>query len=262
MTPTEDFYNQVVSRVRVAMQTLRPLLLKGYGSIEHQLKDDKSVVTEMDLLVERRLQTILAGIDPSIGFGGEETGVDYNQKTFFLVDPIDGTESFIRGLPFSTTMVTLIDNNEPVLAIIYNFFLDEYYLAIKGAGATMNGHPIRVSNRPLDRAYIMLGADVSQPSVADLNGKLRTIVKGMPKMLSSGFEHSAVARGSIDGTVILRPKGHPWDYAPGALLIREAGGRVENLDSSGYDYRNTQFIAANPVIFDQLKQFMRDNRTV
>ncbi len=255
MTPTADFLDHADKHIRLTLQALRPQLLAAHGAIEHHLKDDKSVVTEMDMLVEKHLQHALAELDPSIGFGGEETGVDYDQQTFWLVDPIDGTEMFIRGLPFSTNMITLVDNNQPIMSVIYNYSLDEYYLAVKGQGATRNGHPIHVSNRPLDRAYVIMGGRVNE-SLHGVNDRLRDKVHGMPKFHASGFEYASIARGAIDGAVVWFSHGHIWDFAPGTLLVQEAGGRVENLDSGTYDYRNTKFIAANPVIFDELKQFV------
>jgi len=233
-------------RLRALLLELRPQLLAGHGSIEHQLKDDKSVVTAMDLMVEQRLREVCHELDPRVGFGGEETGVDLEQSTFWLADPIDGTEAFIRGLPFSTNMITLIHNGQPIMSIIYNFFLDEFFVAIKGEGATCNGHPIHVSDRPLKQSFVVLNG------FHQLNVPLRPQVSGIPKMHASGYELSCVAKGALDGSIVGGTKG-AWDHAPGALLIREAGGRVENLGSNTYDYRNFRYVAANPVIFDELK---------
>ena len=255
MQPTSDFLNHAEKHIRLTLQELRPTLLEAHGAINHQLKDDESVVTEMDVLVESRLQQALREIDPSIGFCGEESGADLEQKTFWLVDPIDGTEWFIRGLPFSTNMITLIDNNQPVMGIIYNYFLDEYFLAIKGQGATRNGHRIHVSDRTLDRSYVSFGGRVGKQYYG-VNDRLRDLVRGMPKFHASGFDYTSIARGALDGAIIWFSSGHVWDFAPGTLLVQEAGGRVENLDSDSYDYRNTKFIASNPVIFDELNQFV------
>lgn len=256
MKPTSDFLNTAEKQIRLALQELRPELLKLHGAIEHELKDDETVVTKADVMVEDRLQKVLKGIDPSIGFCGEETGVDLNQKTFWLVDPIDGTEWFIRGMPFSTNMITLVDQGKPVMGIIYNYFLDEYYLAIKGQGATRNGHRIHVSDRKLDRSYVMMGGRV-QNGYHGVNDRLRDIVRGMPKFHASGFDYSSIARGAVDGAVVWFSNGHIWDFAPGTLLVQEAGGRVENLEGGSYDYQNTKFIASNPIIFDELMAFVK-----
>lgn len=255
MKPTNDFLDHAEKHIRLTLQELRPTLLKGFGSIEHHLKDDKSIVTEMDVMVENRLKAAMAEIDSSIAFGGEETGVDLEQETFWLVDPIDGTECFTRGLPFSTNMICLIDNHQPVLSVIYNFFTDEYYLAIKGRGATRNGHPIHVSNRPLERAYVVVTGNWLKVGVPNFVPEIRPKVAGIPKLHASGCENTYIANGAIDGTIVAGGKG-PWDHAPGMLLIQEAGGRVENWNSSTYDYRDMRFVAANPVIFDDLKKLV------
>ncbi len=258
MYPTNEFLLTAEKRLRALLLELRPILLKAHGAIEHNLKDDASVVTEMDLMVEQRLQILCKEIDPSIGFAGEETGANYDQKTFWLVDPIDGTEAFIRGLPFSTNMITLIDNNMPIMAVIYNFFLDEYYLAIKGKGATCNGHPIHVSDRTLKRAQVVTGSGFARAGFVGVNDRLRGMVANTMQLCASGFEHAAVARGAFDARIGFNARGKAWDFAPGTLLVQEAGGRVENLGSTTYTYRNTNFVAANPVIFDDLKRFVEE----
>jgi myo-inositol-1(or 4)-monophosphatase len=251
MTPTLDFLHTAEKRLRLALQELRPELLAAHGIITHDTKDDDSVVTALDLQVEKRLKEICHEIDPAIGFSGEETGVDLTQKTFWLVDPIDGTESFIRGLPFSTNMIALIHNDEPIMSIIYNFVTDEYYLAIKGQGATRNGHPIHVSDRPLNRAYITLNVGMRLPE--GFAYALRRVSGGQPRYNASGAEASYIANGAVDGIIVVGVKG-PWDHAPGALLMQEAGARIENLFSDTYNYRDFRYVAANPVIFDELKK--------
>jgi myo-inositol-1(or 4)-monophosphatase len=253
MTPTQDFLEQAEKHIRLTLQALRPTLLKGFGSIEHHLKDDKSIVTEMDVMVEERLRTAMAELDVSIGFGGEETGLDLNQETFWLVDPIDGTECFTRGLPFSTNMICLIAGHQPVMSVIYNFFTDEYYLAIKGQGATRNGHAIQVSKRPLERAYVIVTGNMKAAGAPNFVPALRPKVAGIPKLHASGCEAAYLACGAIDGAIVVGAKG-PWDFAAGSLLIQEAGGRVENWGATTYDYRDMRFVAGNPVLFDQLKK--------
>ena len=152
-------------------------------------------------------------------------------------------------------MIALIDNGQPVMGVIYNFFLDEYYLAIKGHGATRNGHPIHVSDRPLKRSYVIVVGNWGKMKVPNLGSHLRPRIAGMPKLHGSGCEAAYIASGAIDGQIVCGSKG-PWDFAAGNILIQEAGGRVENWSSKGYDYLDLQFVASNPVIFDELKSFI------
>jgi myo-inositol-1(or 4)-monophosphatase len=265
MTPTIDFLNHAERLIRLTLDKLRPQLLETQGNIEHHLKGDKSSVTKMDVLVEDTLRDALYKLDPGIAFSGEESGIDYGQKTLWLVDPIDGTEPFIRGLPFATTMITLIHDGQPVMGIINNFMLGDYYLAIQGKGATCNGHPIHVSARPLDGAFISMATmalddkDDGQKA-AGLYSNLRKLLGRNGNLFNvgaTGYTMAAIASGAIDGRIAYRSRGAAWDYAPGVLLISEAGGRVANIGSNGYDYRNTDIIASNPIVFDDLTRFIQ-----
>lgn len=249
MTPTLDWLHQAEKHIRHLLEELRPQLLEAQGNIEHKLKDDKTIVTELDVLVENKLEETLRAFDPSIPFCGEESGADFEQQTFWLVDPIDGTEPFTRGLPFATNMVALISNGKPVLGIINNIALGDYYLAIEGQGATCNGHAIHVSDRPLERSFIVMGSTRS-----DLQEMLKNKVANTVKMSAPGYELSVLASGAIEARVAYHGRAKPWDFAPGALIVQEAGGRVANIGSDTYDYRNTNLIAANPVVFDELMQ--------
>ena len=256
MTITPEFMERACRVIRATLLELRPQLLESSGRIEHTIKADTSVVTTMDALVENRLHDTLAELEPSIGFAGEETGADYDQPTFWLVDPIDGTEAFIRGLPFATNMIALIHEDEPILSIIYNFTLDEFYYATKGGGATMNGHPIHVSNRKLNRAYVIFASTIKNPKLEGAPTQLKHLVKGLLNTSSSGYEFSAIASGGLDGKITYDTAGHEWDFAPGSLLVTEAGGRVQNIGSKKYNYRDVHLVASNPVIFDDLQDFI------
>jgi myo-inositol-1(or 4)-monophosphatase len=257
MNPTLDFLQQAERHIHAVLEKVRPKLLETQGRIEHRLKDDASAVTEMDTFVESELRRSLYELDAGIGFSGEESGVDYDQKTFWLVDPIDGTEPFIRGLPVATNMVALIDNNEPVLGVVYNFELDEYYVAIKGHGATCNGHPIHVSNRQLDRAWVTYSTTTGKPGTFGFADKLNEKVLSVRRYGAAGYEYAMIAAGGLDGRVMFNGHGHEWDFAPTTLLVQEAGGRVANIGAATYNYRELNHVAANPVIFDQLMQHIQ-----
>jgi myo-inositol-1(or 4)-monophosphatase len=261
MTPTLDFLRRANDQVHAVLMELQPILLEAQGKIGHKLKDDKSAVTEMDTMVEDRLRQALYSFAPGIPFGGEESGVEYDKPTYWLVDPIDGTEPFIRDLPFATNMVALVDNNQPVLSVIYNFGLNDYYLAIKGQGASRNGHPIQVSERTLDRSFMSVGLSNREVTEGqNLTDRFRHEfnVHSVVRFAATGAQMAAVAAGAIEGHVLYKGRAQPWDFAPGALLIQEAGGRVANIGSDTYDVRNTNVVATNAVIFDEVMSFMNN----
>jgi myo-inositol-1(or 4)-monophosphatase len=129
----------------------RDMLLPGYGRIGELARkagNAHSVVTELDHAVEAFLSAELQELDPDIGFVGEECGGDANAERFWLCDPIDGTVHYLRGMPYCTVMLALIEGHQVQLAAIYDFVHDIIYHAERGQGAFANGERIRVSDRP------------------------------------------------------------------------------------------------------------------
>lgn len=242
------------TRIAPLLRHVREIVLPYYGQVptwRHKTASAADVVTDLDLRVETFLAEALRQAYPSIAFVGEETGGDRTAERFWLVDPIDGTGHFLRGLPFCTTMLALIEHHEVVFAAIYAFVSDQLYLAEKGRGATLNGVPIRVSTRPLQQAYLAwemrLETAANQRLFQALAQRCSVV-----HTISAGFEYAMIAAGKFDGRVCVEPYGHDYDFAPGALLVAEAGGRVANVGVQTYNYRNLDFLAANPCVFDAL----------
>lgn len=227
-------------------------LKKHYGKVEYELKEGmhNNFLTELDRKTELFLRERLLTFDPAIMFRGEEFGGE-ESATSWLVDPIDGTTHFVRGLPFCTTMVALIDNDKVALAVIHDFIRDDTYWAIRGEGAYCNEDPIHVSDRGLKHGMFTCETDLSKSDNLSLYLKLRETTRLIDTM-SGGYEFALVASGKIEGRISKDPWGSDYDYAPGALLVREAGGKVANIGQDNYDYHNTSHLATNAVVFDEL----------
>ena len=152
-------------------------------------------------------------------------------------------------------MVTLIDNGQPIMGIVYNFSQGEYFLARKGKGATCNGHPIAVSTRQLERGGVVLAGHIPDSEGCQHN-VLRQKIRLVARFNASGYELTAVARGALEGVVAVNAKTKPWDSVPGCLIVQEAGGRVENIDAPGsYNFLSTHIVASNQTTFDDLMRF-------
>lgn len=114
----------------------REELMRSYGNIEHHSKSDGSPVTDLDVKIETSLKAKLAARYPEIGFYGEETGkVAGSIDATWVIDPIDGTSSFIHGLSYCTNMAGLVVEGVTVASVIYQFVSDDLYTAIRGEGA-------------------------------------------------------------------------------------------------------------------------------
>ena len=225
----------------------RAELIAANGNVDSQFKDDKSVVTKHDQEMESELKAALSTLDPGVGFEGEEYGAEGNRETFWLVDPIDGTESFVRGLPFFRNMATLIDAGKPVLALVYRVITDELFVAKKGGGTSKNGTKLTISQRPLSRTRIELA---NKPSIATAP-LLEEIDKHIENFRTSD-EFLFTVEAKMDAHFVYKESTKPWDNAPRMLLLEEAGAKVANLGSSTYDYTQSNWLAANPIVFDQL----------
>ena len=227
----------------------------GNAPVVHRKTDDAAdVVTDLDRKTEEFLATQLRKVFPSIGFFGEEFGGNKDGERFWLCDPIDGTAHFVRGLPFCTTMLALVEHDNVTFSVIYDFVKGDFYWAGKGKGAWKNKEAIHVSGRSLKEGYISFETNF-QKNEENLKKYLaldsRTVYV---QTVSAGFEFAMVASGKLDARISLDPWGGAWDFASGPLLVAEAGGVVANIGSKGYDYRNFDFIAATPVIYKELTE--------
>ncbi len=234
----------------------RNMLLPYWGNVESIKQKDESahsVVTKLDEEVERYLASELKKIYPDIQFVGEEFGGNRDAKKFWLVDPIDGTAHFIRGLPFCSTMLALIEDGQVIFSVIYDFVNNVLYHAEKGKGSYKNGVAIHVSDRPITNSYVGWEIEVDKPENMKLFLKLRKISL-LFKSVAAGYEYALIAQGKLEGRVCVNPHGKDYDFAPGSLLVSEAGGVVANVGKDAYDYRDVNFIAANPIVYVTLTQ--------
>jgi myo-inositol-1(or 4)-monophosphatase len=211
------------------------------------------VVTELDIAVEEQVKKELTELYPNIAFVGEEGGGDRDAQKLWLMDPIDGTAHFVRGLPFTTTMLAYIENGIVQCSAVYDFVRDDMYWAERGKGAYCNDTKISVSERRLKDAYVGWETHLDIPENSQRFKKLRKQTM-IFSTISAGWEYAMVASGKLDGRVCFDPHGKDYDFAPGSLLVEEAGGVVRNIGKETYDYRNRDFIAANPIIYKELTQ--------
>lgn len=250
---TKSTYREAVLPI---IRQVRKTLLPFYGNVPFMEKNPtgkEDLLTELDTKVERFLREEFAKLYPNIDFVGEEDGGDRTKERFWLVDPIDGTTHFVRGLPFCTTMVALIEHGEVIFSAVYDFVNDVMYHAEKGSGAYKNNDSMSVSSRPLRLSRLEVSIQMDDPrrlqSYLALKEKSHIFHAG-----ASGFELSLVASGKLDGSVHFGPGSKDYDVAPGNLLIKEAGGVVTNIGKRTHDYRNIDFIATNPLIHKELTE--------
>lgn len=249
---TEQYFVDAQKVIMGVLEAARPELMAAYGNVAEELKSDESVVTELDKSLEIELKNALKGFDPKVGFLGEEHGREGNEKSFWLIDPIDGTESFIRGTTGCRNILTFIDNDQPVYALVYRFPTKDLFTAYKGRPTLKNGEAVKISERKLSRAWVEFSVNMREAGGYEIYKNLR------PRINNVVLHHDflGILEGAIEGMVVYKSDGEVWDYAPRALLIESAGGRVSNVGSDIYDYKDKNMIATTPQIYDQVKEIV------
>jgi myo-inositol-1(or 4)-monophosphatase len=252
---TSEYLHRALAVVQAAVKEPEEELRAHFGKVEHETKGfPGDFVTHLDREVETLLAKRLLAFDPTIGFRGEEHGVHTHADRTWLVDPIDGTTHFIRGLPFCTTMVALIDDGQVMLSVIYDFIRQDMYWAIRGEGAYCNDQPIHVSQRPLNEALLAFETNKSHPGNAELLAAIDNAAYAHFQSVCAGFDMIMVAAGKLEGRLAKDGYGADWDFAAGSLLVSEAGGIVANIGKTTYDYRNHDYLMTNPIVYKELTE--------
>ena len=203
------------------------LTLKWFhgSGLDVRTKQDGTVVTEADVAAEDLIRSKLRARFPNDGIFGEERGESTGKSgRQWIVDPIDGTVSFVRGVPLYSTLLALVDDDGPALGVICLPALGETVAAGRGLGAFYNGTPCHVSDTDdLSNALVTASAfDAdwwgSGPLLAIATSGAQTRTWG------DGYGYSLVATGRADAMV--EPPVKPWDIAPMLTIVPEAGGRI------------------------------------
>ena len=213
-----------------AADLARREILPRFRSVASETKLDGSPVTEADRAAERVIRSHLRAAHPELGIVGEEYGEEGNREgPHWVIDPIDGTIGFARGIPLFTTLIALVDGEQPLVGLIDCPALDERYVGWLGGGCRRNGAPTRVSQETdLRRAIVSHG----DPFTFDLYGErpaFERMAREIPLLrgYTDAFGHAQVLAGGVGAMVDLCL--NPWDMAATRLLVPEAGGRCVML---------------------------------
>ena len=224
-------------------------------SIDH--KHDGSPVTAADLAVETLMRERLNDTFPNDSVLGEEhPDTSGTSGRTWVIDPIDGTKAFMRGVPLFANLLALVDEHGPAVGVINLPALGETIWAGRGLGAFHNGEPCRVNDREgIDGAFVCTSGFGYWPDAA-----LRVLLDSPVKLRTWGdaYGYALVATGQVEAMV--DPKAFPWDLAPIAIIIAEAGGSFSAFDGrTGADvWSSGSAIATNSRIHGDLLALFSD----
>ena len=219
-----------------------------FSQSEVEGKGKHDIVTQTDKQSEKAILKILQEHYPKHTYITEESGTFKTNSLYsWYIDPLDGTSHFVTGNPYFSVSIALAYGNEIIVAVVYNPILNELYTAEKGKGALLNNVPIHVnSKKNLSDAII---ASAYSANETEMRQGLQTIEKlalHARKVLvnfSPAMDLCNTARGKLDGVVT---KGTtPEDHAAGSLILKEAGGKVENFENEMWDVNQLGILATN-----------------
>ena len=216
-------------------------------------KGDRDFASAVDLAIEQAVKRELSRLAPGIAFLGEEGDtLDVHADRYWALDPVDGTVNFAKGSPLCAVSLALVERGRSRLAVVDIPLLDEHYVAVEHAGAYLNGRRLRVAAAErLDEALVGL-TDFAVGGGAAVENEIhrRLLEKLVPRSLrvrvhgSAALDLAWMAAGRLNATVML--SNLAWDVQGGALLVREAGGRVFDVDGAEHTTRSRFTLAAAP----------------
>jgi myo-inositol-1(or 4)-monophosphatase len=223
-----------------------------------------NLVTEADHASEKVIFEIIKNDYPDHYILSEEAGeIITDSKIKWIIDPIDGTINFAHGIPICAVSIAIEEEGEIIMGAVYNPFLEEFYFAQKGFGASLNDKRIEVSQEStVDKACLVTGFPytyLDQP-----NGPLevfsRLIRRGIAvrRLGSAAMDLCWVAAGRFDG--FYEHKLNAWDSAAGFLIVEEAGGKVTDYRGNPYSPYQPHILATNGKIHDAMLEVIHNNK--
>jgi myo-inositol-1(or 4)-monophosphatase len=194
------------------------MLNKGVKSWK---KEFDSPVTDADIAVDALLHERLHAVAPAYGWQSEESAgrIDESHRRRWVVDPIDGTRSFIKKLPDWSIAAALVDRGRPIVAVVHAPMTDEMFVAIAGAGASRNGTPIAAGTMSSLSTARITGPRPMIDALLKTGARFEIV----PRIHSLALRFARVASGEID-VALASARSRDWDLAAADLLVHEAGG--------------------------------------
>ena len=249
----------VINIFEKAARKAGKILSRDFGEIENLQIQSKSLgdfVTNADLNIEKNLIKTLKYYYPNASFITEESGYIKGKDETFIIDPIDGTSNFIHGIPFVSIVIAKLVDNEITDGIIYNPILNEFYWASKGKGAWCNNKRLRVSKRN-NLIDCIIGTGIPngkkiQDNYLNLIDSISRSSAGLRRMGSAAIDLAYVASGKLDG--FWEKNLNIWDVASGVLIIKEAGGKVSEMNGNDWCINSNNILASNLHIHQKLQE--------
>jgi len=219
-------------------------------------KDRMDYASEVDGLAEKEIIREFRRSTPDYAILGEEGGAQGQGRFTWVIDPLDGTSNYLRGFPHFCVSIALVENGEPTHGVIFDPLRNDLFTVSRGSGAQLNEKKIRVAERKdLPGSMIITGFPPRERARASAHLKCIDVLlneaEDIRRTGSAALDLAYVACGRADAYFEAGVK--PWDIAAGALLVREAGGKVIDFRGRSTGPMDTRGLAGRSLVAGNLK---------
>jgi histidinol-phosphatase len=271
LSPADSKYSAELAFALTLADRADAISLSRYHALDLEIttKPDNTPVTDADKAVERAIIDAIAAHYPTDGVIGEEFGSTGGKDRYWIIDPIDGTKNFLRGVPTWATLIALVENEKVVASVVSSPALYRRWYATEGGGAyllegSVGAADLQSASRKLSVSKVSAVSDASI-AYSDFQG-WGARRSAFEKLLDSAWRsrgmgdfwsHMLVAEGAVD--VAIEPSLALWDMAALDLIVREAGGRFSSLDGIDGPF-GANAISSNGVIHSQILEAINGKR--
>jgi myo-inositol-1(or 4)-monophosphatase len=234
--------------------------LNRLESLEITEKSRNEYVTEVDRIAEDAIIEVIYDHYPDHSILAEESGQRGSNEFQWIIDPLDGTTNFIHGFPVFAVSIAVTHNGQLEHGVVYDPLRQEIFTASRGQGAQVDGRKIRVSKRPsMQHSLIATGFPYrgDKEHLDNYLEMLKSVIEvsaGIRRPGSAALDLCYVAAGRVDGFWELGL--NIWDIAAGALMIKEAGGRISDFHGTDAYLQSGDVVAGSPKIYAGLSKLL------
>jgi myo-inositol-1(or 4)-monophosphatase len=251
-----SFLSPEINVVKKICEKTRKLIVRDFGEIESLQVSKKGIgdfVTKVDKKVEKIIFENLEKVTPKYSIVGEEgsSKIGEDKEFKWIIDPIDGTTNLVHGIPHFSISIALEKNNEIISGVIYDPIKDEMFIAEKGRGAYLNNRRIRVSKRnKIEDSLGLTGGPAQKDSDKNIFYKeyeeICNVVQQVRRLGSAALDLAYVACGRAE--FFWHKNLKYWDIASGLILVKEAGGSINNFRGEEFNLKENKLLASNNLI--------------
>ena len=236
------------------------ILMEKRGLVNNiNVKDDSSLVSEVDIACEEKIRKIIGSKYPNHGFLGEEEGITNEDSEYlWIIDPLDGTHNYIYGSHLFGVSIALAHNKEIVLGVVFFPVINQLFTSEKDKGSFLNGKRLKVKEKELNKSFVSF----SSKYFSSDSEKRQKVGK---ELLEQSFETRITGCASYNIINVatnlfgawLSPRTKIWDIAAGKLVVEEAGGIVTDFDGNPIKIDSKNVLAANKTNHKKILEILK-----